>query len=69
VKVLEVRTEGGHRLVRLRNPWSTSNWQGKWADASSNWTPELRERLQVFLLEDEAGDVTSFLPHSTPSNV
>ncbi|CAB3373698.1 Hypothetical predicted protein [Cloeon dipterum] len=43
--VLDVRYVDGLRLLRLRNPWGHYSWKGDWADASSTWTPQLREML------------------------
>lgn len=43
--VLDVREAGGHRLLRLRNPWGHYSWKGAWSDGSVNWTPELRAQL------------------------
>lgn len=33
------------KLVKLRNPWGKTEWQGDWSDNSSKWTPELKEQL------------------------
>jgi len=30
------------RLLRLRNPWGNTEWQGDYSDGCSKWTPELR---------------------------
>ena len=35
------------RLIRLRNPWGKYPWRGRWSDDDPNWTPYLREQLQV----------------------
>ena len=40
--VLDFSSEGGPRLLRMRNPWGHFSWRGEWADDSSLWTPELR---------------------------
>ena len=39
--------DGAEHLVKLRNPWGDFEWRGDWSDSSSNWTPELREELEV----------------------
>jgi len=31
------------RLLRLRNPWGSGEWQGDWSDKSSLWTPALKK--------------------------
>lgn len=33
------------RLVRIRNPWGTKEWQGKWAASSEEWTEKLRKQI------------------------
>jgi hypothetical protein len=43
--VLDVREVGDHRLIKLRNPWGTTEWNGDWSDHSPLWTPELKEAL------------------------
>eukprot|EP01066_Platyproteum_vivax_P008083 Platyproteum_vivax@DN3322_c0_g1_i2.p1 len=35
--VLYVGAVKGMRLVRLRNPWGTGQWQGNWGNNSSLW--------------------------------
>ena len=37
--------EGGLRLIRLRNPWGSGEWQGEWGDGSERWTRFYKERL------------------------
>jgi calpain-15 len=34
-----------HKLVKLRNPWGQSEWNGDWSDNSTKWTPELKTKL------------------------
>lgn len=33
------------RLVKLRNPWGSGEWNGDWSDASPLWTEELRAQV------------------------
>ena len=32
-----------HKLVKLRNPWGSGEWQGRWSDKSDLWTDDLRQ--------------------------
>lgn len=44
--VLDVRDcIGGHRLLKLRNPWGHYSWKGDWSDDSDVWTDDLRDIL------------------------
>jgi calpain-15 len=40
--VLEVKEGGGHKLLKLRNPWGRFEWTGAWSDASELWTEEMK---------------------------
>lgn len=33
------------RLVKLRNPWGSMEWNGNWSDESNLWTPELQHEV------------------------
>ncbi|KAL8952671.1 MAG: hypothetical protein Q9222_001439 [Ikaeria aurantiellina] len=35
----------GERLLRIRNPWGDTEWQGPWSDGSEQWTPEWMDLL------------------------
>ncbi|KAF9980083.1 hypothetical protein BGZ65_005576, partial [Modicella reniformis] len=43
--VLRVAEQGEERLVQIRNPWGTVEWNGDWADQSDKWTPEIAKTL------------------------
>jgi hypothetical protein len=36
-----------YTLVKIRNPWGGTEWNGKFSDDSDAWTPSLREKLNV----------------------
>lgn len=40
------------RLVKLRNPWGTGEWNGAWSDKSQEWTPELKQQLNFIPADD-----------------
>ena len=40
------------KLLKLRNPWGSFEWQGDWGDKSSTWTPELKQQLNVVDADD-----------------
>jgi hypothetical protein len=33
------------KLLKLRNPWGSGEWNGKWNDRDRNWTPQLKKEL------------------------
>ena len=39
-------------LFKLRNPWGTGEWYGKWGDSSRAWSPEMKKNLDVEVKED-----------------
>ncbi|KAL8723509.1 MAG: hypothetical protein Q9225_000242 [Loekoesia sp. 1 TL-2023] len=43
--VMEAREVKGERLLRIRNPWGDTEWQGPWSDGSEQWTPEWMQLL------------------------
>ena len=45
--ILRVARVDGLCLVQLRNPWGTSDWSGRYCDASPCWTARLRAKLDV----------------------
>ena len=39
----EVQTETGvERIIKIRNPWGSYEWNGDWSDKSSKWTSDLK---------------------------
>lgn len=49
-----VKTASGkqQRLVQLRNPWGTFEWNGDYSDNSPLWTDALRKQLKVEVKDD-----------------
>lgn len=41
-----------HKILKLRNPWGGSEWQGAWSDSDSRWTPALRQQMDIQRKED-----------------
>merc|ERR1719440_1596823 len=48
---------GATKLVQLRNPWGSFEWQGAWSDGSEEWRANPSIRLQ---LRPTSGDDGSF---------
>lgn len=36
---------GKLRLLKLRNPWGSQEWNGAWSDGSKEWTPDVMKEL------------------------
>lgn len=43
ISVHNLRT--GERLLKIRNPWGSFEWNGAWSDSSLLWTPEARREV------------------------
>ncbi|KAK5077010.1 hypothetical protein LTR64_005511 [Lithohypha guttulata] len=43
--ILDTYEGHGQRLVKMRNPWGSTEWNGAWSDGSKEWTHEWIERL------------------------
>jgi len=37
--------KNGEELVKMRNPWSTEKYKGKWGDQDPNWTEEMKAEI------------------------
>lgn len=44
--VLEAWEEGDLKLVKIRNPWGDTEWEGDWSDGSKLWTAEMMTKLK-----------------------
>eukprot|EP00656_Telonema_subtile_P015522 TRINITY_DN1814_c0_g1_i1.p1 TRINITY_DN1814_c0_g1~~TRINITY_DN1814_c0_g1_i1.p1 ORF type:complete len:2188 (+),score=514.04 TRINITY_DN1814_c0_g1_i1:72-6635(+) len=51
--ILDVEEEGGHKLVKLRNPWANEvEWTGAWSDQSEMWTERMKKKLNFVASDD-----------------
>ena len=41
------------RLVKIRNPWAHSEWNGDWSDNSPLWTPEYKTQAGLTEAKDD----------------
>ena len=47
-----VKLSNGVRLVQVRNPWSTEDYNGPWGDKSSKWTEQFKEEAGYYNMDD-----------------
>jgi len=40
------------RLVKLRNPWGKTEWEGNWNDSSNLWTEEMKNQVAFEAKDD-----------------
>jgi hypothetical protein len=43
--IMEAKEVDDHRLLKLRNPWGRTEYNGPWSDGSAEWTPEIMQKL------------------------
>jgi len=47
-------TKSKIKLLNIRNPWGSFEWDGDWSDKSPNWTKELKDETNP-VLDDTDG--------------
>jgi len=51
--VREIEKDGKqHQLIKLRNPWGQTEFDGEWGDSSKNWIPAIAKKLQFTKAND-----------------
>ena len=50
--VLGIYEINGEKVVRLRNPWGTGEFNGAWSDYSSKWTEDLKKKYNYYEKDD-----------------
>jgi Ca2+-binding EF-hand superfamily protein len=50
--VMQIHEIRGNRLLRVRNPWGSHEWKGRWSDGAKEWTPQLQQELHAVFGDD-----------------
>lgn len=58
--IIIVKETHGHKLLNIRNPWGSFEWDGDWSSESPLWTPEIRKELNPMLEENDGTFWMSF---------
>jgi len=40
------------KLLKIRNPWGSNEWEGDWSDTSHKWTPEISKLVNHVVADD-----------------
>lgn len=60
--ILDLAVYKGEKLIQLRNPWGTMEWNGAWSDKSSKWTADAKTALKY---TDSKDDGIFWMPFET----
>ena len=60
IYTVEINPGEIERLVKIKNPWGNSEFNGDWSDNSQKWTPELKEKCDFPGVNDEGIFYMSF---------
>ena len=64
LQIDEVELEDGshQRLVKIRNPWAQTEWEGPWGDGTEEWemVPEYEKERIKYENKDDGGFWMSF---------
>ena len=64
--VIQVKEAYGYRLLNIRNPWGSFEWDGDWSDNSPKWTPKIKKAIKPILDEKDGTfwmNYSDFLTH------
>eukprot|EP01098_Paradermamoeba_levis_P006598 TRINITY_DN2744_c0_g1_i1.p1 TRINITY_DN2744_c0_g1~~TRINITY_DN2744_c0_g1_i1.p1 ORF type:complete len:348 (+),score=98.62 TRINITY_DN2744_c0_g1_i1:53-1096(+) len=50
--IIDCQEIKGNKLMRIRNPWGSKEWSGRWSDGSAEWTPELLKHFNYEFHDD-----------------
>jgi len=50
--VLGIYEINGEKVIRLRNPWGSGEFNGEWSDYSSKWTEDLKKKYNYYEKDD-----------------
>jgi hypothetical protein len=54
ISIFELKT--GEKLLKIRNPWGSFEWNGAWSDNSKKWTPEIRQEVGYLNTRNQKND-------------
>jgi len=58
--ILDAKVYKTQRLLEIRNPWGSGEWEGDWGDVSSLWTEDAKDHIKPTLEQDDGTFWMSF---------